>query len=230
MTTLKSLKEYITRNVAESKDPHVILQKYTGEIHSEHPNKEAAYHHLIDTMRFHPAYTVLPKADAESGKHPYKKSGAFDLSMESSAVSESTTKYRSLLNWRTHAKELGHDIVTIRRGFHVAYDKYGTKHGEFGVDGGDADHMGIKRIQGSGGYLNIPKKPKTLPESKMSDLHIILQDHLDHHIKAYKEGRTGPDTFGTRVVKAHAKIAQEAGIAHEHAAKFANEYVDSKLQ
>ncbi len=219
MITLKSLKQYLS----ESNEPHVILNKHTLETDSEWPSKEEACRHLIDTMRFHHKYTVLSKADVESGNHPYRKGnqvytsesvGKRHIHDTFDSENKSANEHPDVFGWKKRAIAHGHTIIRGNSvGDFKAYDKFGTVKGKFSSSSGKQ-------------WL----EEDTLPESKMSDLHIILQDHLDHHIKAYKEGKTGPDTFGNRVVNAHAKIARDAGIAHEHAAKFANEYVDSKLQ
>ncbi len=70
---------------------------------------------------------------------------------------------------------------------------------------------------------------KSLDESKMSELHASIGEHLNKHIKAYKAGKIDADTLGTHVTNAHSKIADEFGIPHHAAKKLTNNYVDSKI-
>lgn len=80
------------------------------------------------------------------------------------------------------------------------------------------------------GFTNVRVfKNGKLHESAMAELHQSCQDHLDKHIKKFKDKKLGHDQFGEHCIKAAHKIAKEHGIEHKHAQKVVNDYVDSKL-
>ena len=67
-----------------------------------------------------------------------------------------------------------------------------------------------------------------LDESKMSDLHLSIGQHLDKHIANYKRVG-GADHLMGQADKAAKKISASHNLKPEHATKFVNDYLGSKL-
>ncbi len=77
--------------------------------------------------------------------------------------------------------------------------------------------------------LSLKQNKISMVESKMSELHASIGDHLDKHIAAYKAGKMDAERLGDISVATHAKIAKEHNMSQLDAKKFVNDYVDSKL-
>jgi hypothetical protein len=88
-------------------------------------------------------------------------------------------------------------------------------------------NLSIKARQAAADRLN--KEEVQIDEGKMGELHDTISRHVDKHISDFKSGHTGMDQFGSKVLAAHKAVAKEHGLEHKHAAKFVNDYVDSKL-
>lgn len=78
-------------------------------------------------------------------------------------------------------------------------------------------------------FSEFAEEVKQVNESRMSEVHASITNHLDKHIASFKKGKLGMDQFGVKVLDAHKKVAKEHGIDTKHAAKLVNDYVDSAL-
>ena len=77
-------------------------------------------------------------------------------------------------------------------------------------------------------YVKLEKYVESIEESKMSDLHLTIGQHLDKHIANYKKNG-GAEHLGQKTVETAKKISKSHGLEHKHAQKFVNDYLDSKL-
>jgi hypothetical protein len=68
-----------------------------------------------------------------------------------------------------------------------------------------------------------------LNESRMSEIHGTISDHLDKHISNYKR-IGGAESFANKVGSTVKKVTKEHGIPHEHATKLVNDYVEGELK
>jgi protoheme ferro-lyase len=75
---------------------------------------------------------------------------------------------------------------------------------------------------------NIPVNDNIL-ESKMSEIHSSIGEHMDDHINEYKQ-IGGAESLMGHADTAAKNIAKKHNIADHHAKKFVNDYIDSRLR
>lgn len=68
-----------------------------------------------------------------------------------------------------------------------------------------------------------------LDEGRMAELDDAIKTHVTPHIKAFKSGKMGADTFGSKIADAHKKISDELGHPIEVIKQFVNQHVDRSL-
>ena len=79
------------------------------------------------------------------------------------------------------------------------------------------------------GDSKLQNNVESLEEGKMAQLHADISNELDRHIADYKRVG-GADALGRKSSQTATKIAALHGLKPEHATKFVNDYVSSKLK
>lgn len=170
----------------------------------------------------HGAYKGAPKTYmVDYGDHKSVQLGKERIKLHKEELDEGQD-YSVTVTHYADGKHTPHEYIVKnandrRHAKHIAMQKHEKKIG------------GLKQGEQYGASNNNVKELQKEEVDLMEDLQSTIAKHLDKHISDFKNGHTGMDQFGSKVMDAHKKVAAEHGIEHASAAKAVNAYVDKHL-